>query len=114
MKAEDTIMSPEQITGWLDGNPVSTLVAKQAELSFKMGQDDIMRLTHPYFQAIAKDNYEAGINEVVEWVMSHQDGMMAGQDVQEVAGNDCKYGNTSHLLVRWLDWQAKLKEWEIV
>uniref|UniRef100_A0A6M3KRU8 Uncharacterized protein n=1 Tax=viral metagenome TaxID=1070528 RepID=A0A6M3KRU8_9ZZZZ len=68
MEAEDTIMSPEQITGWLDGNPVSTLVAKQAELSFKAGQDDIMRLTHPYFQAIATDNYKAGIKEVVEWL----------------------------------------------
>ena len=56
---------------------------------------------------------EAGRREVTDWIMSHQDGMMAGQDVQTVAGNDCTYGNTSHLLVRWLELQTKLKEWEI-
>ena len=96
MEAEDTIMSPEQITGWLDGNPVSTLVAKQAELSFKAGQDDIMRLTHPYFQAIAKDNYKAGIKEVVDTV--NDLGMVA--IVSQVASLD--------------KWEVKLKEWGII
>ena len=96
MEAEDTIMSPEQITGWLDGNPVSTLVAKQAELSFKAGQDDIMRLTHPYFQAIAKDNYKAGIRKVVEWV-SRNIYFTDNQDMPRIFSK----------------WQAELKEWGI-
>ena len=57
--------------------------------------------------------FQQGRREVVEWIKSHQDGMQAGQDIQDAAGNNCKYGNTSHLLVRWLDWQSQLKEWAL-
>ena len=32
---------------------------------FRAGQEDVMRLTHPYFQLIAKDNYERGMREIV-------------------------------------------------
>jgi hypothetical protein len=48
---------------------------------------------------------------VVEWVETHQQGLYVGQDMQIVAGNDCKYGDVSHLLLPWLKWQANLKEW---
>lgn len=54
-----------------------------------------------------------GRKEVVEWIVSHQDGMMAGKDIQAVAGNNCAYGNTSHILVRWLDFESKVKEWAL-
>jgi len=87
MKAEDTVMKKKWMNKQVQIDQ-DNLLLEQAEISFK-----------------------AGIKEVFEWIMSHQDGMIAGQDMQLAAGNECKYGNTSHLLVRWLDWQSKLKEW---
>jgi len=95
MKAEDTMLTDKELM---------IILEQHGYTSEKMA---IVR------KAQAKTSFNAGIREVVEWVMSHQDGMFAGQDIQDVAGNDCKYGNTSHLLVRWLDWQSKLKEWGI-
>ena len=97
MEAKDTVMSYKQkieILGtkaneWWDSLPdtMDADLLAQAEISFKAGQDSMLK-------------------EVKEWINNHQQGLCAGQDIQEVAGNDCKYGNTSHLLLPWLDWQA--------
>ena len=103
MKSEDTVI-PRPL---MESDNAYERRVRQSEISFKAGYkqgvDDANKCGR-------MDRLE-GIKEVIEWIMSHQDGMMAGQDVQLAAGNECKYGNTSHLLVRWLDWQSKLKEW---
>ena len=102
---------------WVNEN-IDLIREAQAAMSFRAGIKEgynagLDDATHDVYNAVFDDGKQAGIKEVVEWVMSHQDGFMAGQDVQVVAGNECTYGNTSHLLVRWLEWQSKLEEWEI-
>jgi len=114
MKAEDIKWCPQHgypLPCTKCGMPLSQL--QQKEISFKAGADEEAKQGIARCSMTYDDGKRAGINEVVEWVMSHQDGFMAGQDVQVVAGNECTYGNTSHLLVRWLEWQSKLEEWEI-
>lgn len=83
------------------------------EISFKAGQEDVMRLTHPYFQVIAKHWKQVGIKEVVEWITEHSPIFITGGDIADCAGHEIPGDTSYYPVIKWLEWQAKLKEWGI-
>jgi len=124
MEAKDTTMSPIKLSEVIQHFPdwdlnrgnkfieeLCTYVAKaQAVITFSAGYKQRKKEENP---VVLGTDYKAGIRLVADWVNSHQDGILEGQDVQDVAGNSCKWGLTSHLLLRLLEWQDKIKEWGI-
>ena len=80
-------------------------------------QETLLTLVAPrYYEAlreVMEEQYKRGIKEVVDWIQNNIECIAVGQDVQTVAGNNNKYGQHSHIYVRWLEWQAKLKEWDV-
>ena len=104
MKAEDTVMwakNPQIL--WDIAEAQNKLLFKQAEISFKAGQES----------GCFAEGWAIGIKEVVDAVHQLSPLLHAGQDIQTVAANSCKGGDTSYLMLRLLDWQAKLKKWGI-
>ena len=105
MEAKETVMSDHEMVAEMEarhwgGNTIlhrTPLDEReiQAEISFKAGQGDVMRLTHPYFQVIAKHWRDEGRREVTEYV-----------DTCLVA---TRKGNL--YVVKPKAWQSKLKEW---
>ena len=65
----------------------------QAKISFKAGKEE-------------------GRKELVEWLKEHSPTMIIGADIASVAGHDMKQDISYYPLIKLLDWQAKLKEWE--
>lgn len=94
MGAEDTVMIDKQIQKQTGAPFVLSehrrLVEAQAEISFK-----------------------AGVKEAVGWINEHSPLFIVGQDIAANAGNEIQ-GNTSYYpIIRYLEWKAKLKEWQI-
>ena len=58
-------------------------------------------------------SYKAGIWEVVKWVEEHSSLFIAGQDIATCAGNEIKGATSYYPIIKFQDWQAKLKEWGI-
>ncbi len=61
-------------------------------------------------QKQADISFRAGMEKVVRFVNTNQQGLVMGQDLQIVAGNNCKYGSTSHLLLPFLAWRDFIEE----
>jgi len=118
MEDKDTVMARQDIEGYIFGDKVWAMIKDflqvQAEISFKAGQEKVMRLIHPYFQVIAKHHHEAGIREVVDYpkyyasMEAHKDGDI--DDLiewgwKQAAGSEC--GEVYLIALP----RHKLKEW---
>ena len=93
MNWEDTVMHIEDLCGNRLPRTYSEMkmnLDKQAEITWSIAE-------------------KAGIKKMKDWIETHQCGLCIGQDMQDSAGNTCKYGNTSHLLLPWLEYQAFLE-----
>ena len=76
MEAKDTVMTPQQHSlfqkEFMRGQHVHTyadfMIAKQAEISFKAGEEEIKNPAHPIHKAIYHDGYEDGLTQIrKEW-----------------------------------------------
>ncbi len=103
MEAKDTVMKPNQIveamSEWKDDNGIAwedwnTVMTKQAEISFKAGK-------------------QVGIKEVVDWIKTNSSLFIAGRDIEKLAGSNNREATSYYPIIKYLDWQAKLKEWGI-
>ena len=114
MEAKDTVMNYElklchSLIGKYSLSAIKDVIDEeclaQAKISFRAGQEDVMKLTHPYFQVIAKHWFDvgkkAGIRKVVEWIRENisVDTSDGGILISGYAAGE--------------KWQAKLKEWGI-
>ncbi|HUV46152.1 MAG TPA: hypothetical protein VMW45_03685 [Dehalococcoidia bacterium] len=133
MDWKDTVMDAKGITeainrvypsgtGTYQVNVADRAIAKaQAEITgkimyddgFKAGYDEGVKEGLGVDMAALELAKRAGRREVVEAVHQLCPLLQTGQDIQTVAGNSCKGGDTSYLMLRLLDWQAQLKEWGI-
>ena len=95
MKWEDTIMD-------LHGLNIGeiSVANEQAEISFKLGKTaGVAESLIPALKGIEASR-KAGRREVVEWIEAHT----CGERLKII---------TKFLAISELDWQSKLKEWEI-
>jgi len=121
MKAEDTVMGNKklQLLGQQYEDDVPTCdfthyaLEAQAEISFKAGQKQVRDFEFnpdylDFQRGVAegrKLGRQAGIKEVVEWILAHSQLERCDPDVMAYF--------TDYLAVDYPDWQAKLKEWGI-
>ena len=112
MEAKDTVINYKRIQEIDLKNAESNftdalwdVAREQAEISFKAGQEDVVRLTHPYFQAIAKDSKQAGMEVVVEWVKENAPSVKAYAKHSPF--------NEPIWAISQERWQDQLKKWGI-
>jgi len=55
-------------------------------------------------------SFKAGQQSVIDWLKEHSPIFIAGQDIAAVAGNEIKELTSFYPVIRFLDWQAFLKE----
>lgn len=105
MEAKDTVMHLDDIDEGRMPDSYGSLrkaLKKQAEISFKAGKQEGIRLT-----AVALDeSKKAGIREVVEWIEDN-----AGLDAPKLI--DKLNTGSTFIPIGTEKWQAKLKEWGI-
>ena len=118
MEAKDTVISVEVKGLAIPSSQVQAFLVQQAEISFKAGQEYERGQNYDrevfiyekgkkagevegYKQGLEmREPYKAGIKVVVDWINSH------------TKGNKMKL-ITNYLPVSEIDWEAKLKEWDI-
>ncbi len=102
IEAKDTVMKGKQLdefaVTWAIGDKDDVLLNEsvleaQAEISFKAGQEDVI-LESKMGTLTVSSLLNKGRREVVEWIKENA-------------------YNKSPMMIKTLEWQAKLKEWGI-
>ena len=104
MKAEDTVMNKEQLEKWLWNRLDKSTKFEQFNRNFCKDLSKIQ----------AEISFNAGIEEVVEWVEKHTtQASDVSEYINEVGHRERILFPKNYLMLNNQEWQSKLKEWGI-
>lgn len=127
MKAKDTVMKPVELDNLAEQYPCldfsfeddyqtecEIMREAQAKISFKAGYKEGLADREDAGDQEYKAGKLAGIREVVEWLHKHSPYLIAGADLfAESAGHEMSQDISYYPNIKLVEWQAKLKEWEV-